>query len=392
MTVGKAGRKAIQPLAYGMYFWPAVVLAVAGFLDSVYLAVSHFRIYTDIGYESFCAVSRAMNCDTVSQSPFAIFLGLPVSVWGALGYVLVLILLLLAGTKAAQRKRIWALLVAISLLFSVCGVALAVISHVYIHSYCIMCILTYGINFTLLYCCWLIRRRFDSDSYWVALKKDIAFPRQNRRLAISMLATLALGAVFLWASYPVYWKLPPLVSAEETSTGFTPEGYPWIGAENADLVITEFSDYMCFQCNKIHYLLRRLIHRYPGRIKIIHRHFPMDSRFNPIVKNPLHEGAGRLALLSLYAKNEGKFWEISDYLFSTSRTADHIDLREVAEIFRLDCDKLVRTFDKPDNRLKLHQDIMDGIKLGVVGTPAFLIGGKLYNAQIPAEILSNVMD
>jgi protein-disulfide isomerase len=35
---------------------------------------------------------------------------------------------------------------------------------------------------------------------------------------------------------------------------------------------------------------------------------------------------------------------------------------------------------------------MDGIKLGVTGTPAFLIDGKLYSAQIPPEILSKVMD
>ena len=385
-------KKNIQPLAFGVYYWAIVALAVAGIIDSIYLAISHYRIYTDIGYESFCAISRAINCDTVSQSPYAIFMGLPVPVWGVLGYVFVLMILILAGTKAAQRKRIWALLFAVSLLYSVYSVVLAVISHVYIHSYCIMCILSYGINFMLLYYSWLIRRRFDPDPYFVSLREDLVFLRQNRRLTASMLVPLAVGAIFLWTYFPVYWKLQPPISTEEMSTGFTQEGYPWIGAENADLVITEFADYLCFQCSKTYYYLRKLMNRYPGRIKIIHRHFPMDSRFNPIVKIPLHEGAGRLALLAIYAETEGKFWPLSDYLFANARGTDRIDLRAVAEIFRLDYEKLSQSFRKPTIRLKLHHDIMDGLKMGVTGTPTFLIDDKLYSAQIPSEILSRVMD
>jgi len=385
-------KKAIQPLAFGVYYWTVVSLAVAGLLDSIYLAISHYRIYTDIGYESFCAISRAINCDTVSQSPYAIFLWLPVPVWGVLGYVLVLFLLIPAGMKSAHRKRIWALLVAVSIFYSAYSVFLAVISHVYIHSYCFMCILNYGINFMLLYYSWLIRRRYDPDPYLVSLREDFVFLRRNRRLTASMLASFAVGTIILWTNFPVYWKLQPPFSSEEMSTGFTQEGYPWIGAEDADLVITEFADYLCFQCSKTYYFLRKLMNRYPGRIKIIHRHFPMDSRFNPIVKIPLHEGAGRLALLAIYAETEGKFWPLSDYLFANARETDQIDLRAVAEIFRLDYEKLRRSFGKTTIRLKLHHDIMDGLKMGVTGTPAFLIDGKLYSAQIPAEILSRVMD
>ena len=83
---------------------------------------------------------------------------------------------------------------------------------------------------------------------------------------------------------------------------------------------------------------------------------------------------------------------MSDYLFANARGTDRIDLRAVAEIFRLDYEKLSRSFGKTTIRLKLHHDIMDGLKMGVTGTPAFLIDGKLYSAQIPPEILSRVMD
>ena len=92
-------------MAFGMYFWVAVALAAAGLVDSIYLSVSHYRNYVDIGYSSFCAISRAINCDTVSQSPYAIFLGMPVPVWGVIGYIFVLLLIYFAGMKAACKRR-----------------------------------------------------------------------------------------------------------------------------------------------------------------------------------------------------------------------------------------------------------------------------------------------
>ena len=85
-------RKHIQPLPYPVYFWTVFLLAVAGVAVSVYLAISHYRVYTDITYSSFCAISKAFNCDTVSQSVYAILLGVPVPVWGVLGYLFFLAL------------------------------------------------------------------------------------------------------------------------------------------------------------------------------------------------------------------------------------------------------------------------------------------------------------
>ena len=50
--------KQIKPLPYPIYFWTVAALALAGLAASVYLSVSHYRVYTDIGYKSFCAISR----------------------------------------------------------------------------------------------------------------------------------------------------------------------------------------------------------------------------------------------------------------------------------------------------------------------------------------------
>lgn len=388
----KKQKKVIQPLAFGIYLWTAVVLAAVGLADSIYLSISHYRNYTDIGYESFCALSRAINCDTVSQSQYAIFLGIPVPVWGVIGYVFVLLLLLIAGTRAARPKRVWAMLVVVALLYSGYSLVLAVISHFYIHSYCIMCIVSYGINFLLLFFSWLVWRRFEVGGFMINLRQDLTFLWQKSQFSTAVFLPFCAGAMILWFSIPAYWSLKPEAIAADVATGQTDDGHPWIGSENPPLVITEFADYLCFQCNKMHFYLRQLASRYPGKIKIIHRHFPMDNAVNPIVQKPLHQGSGLLALLAIYAGTEGRFWQMNDYLFANARGAAKIDLRTVADAVGMDYNKLAQSIRVPRIRQQLHADIIDGLKLGITGTPAFLIDGRLYTAQIPPEVLARVLN
>jgi hypothetical protein len=85
--------RVIKPFPFPVYLWTVVFLAVAGLADSLYLAISHYRVYTDINYRSFCAISRAINCDTVSQSRFSIFFDVPVPIWGVIGYTFFLLFL-----------------------------------------------------------------------------------------------------------------------------------------------------------------------------------------------------------------------------------------------------------------------------------------------------------
>jgi hypothetical protein len=50
--------------------------------------------------------------------------------------------------------------------------------------------------------------------------------------------------------FPAYWQMTPPVLSTNIPTGVTEEGHPWIGAENPELVIVEFSDYRCFNVKK----------------------------------------------------------------------------------------------------------------------------------------------
>jgi protein-disulfide isomerase/uncharacterized membrane protein len=378
-------------LPFSVYFYPTVLLVVIGLAVSIYLSISHYRIYTDIGYKSFCAISRAINCDTVSQSPYSILINLPVPVWGVLGYAFLLLCLLAAGSKSAGKKRLWSIVFWICLGFSCYSVVLALISTYAIGSYCIMCLISYGVNLALLFYAWIIRRRFATGGLIEDTAKDFRYLRRAKPRMLAALVLFMATAGLIWFFYPVYWHYQAPAFANTIATGITAEGHPWIGATEPTLEITEFADYQCFQCKKMHSFLRQLVADNPDKIRIVHRNYPMDHRFNPIVKEPFHVGSGNMALLAIYAGSKGKFWLMNDLLYSLAAQQKSIRVEEIAAELGLDSGELARAVKSRKTLYRLQKDIFSGNKLGISGTPAYVIDGKVYLGQIPAEVLKSGM-
>jgi len=386
-----ASKNAIKAYPFSVYFGPVMLLSLGGLADSVYLAVSHYRVYTDIGYSSFCALSKSINCDTVSQSPYSILLGVPVPVWGVLGYLVFSLLLGLAWRERRRQKDGWALLQSIALLFSLYSLVLAFISTYFVHSYCIMCILSYGINLLLLFYAWLIRKRFQLPRLFIGLRRDVNLLWRSpaaRRVCLVVLIFAIVGMT----GFPPYWSYAEPLPIHGLQSGMTEDGHPWIGALHPELEITEYTDYLCFQCRKMHRYLRKLVDRYPDRIRLIHRHFPMDNAINPLVREPFHVGSGKMAILAIFAAEQGRFWQMNDALFDLARQRGELDLRELAERTGVDLDGMRQALaDRKDLEMKLAKDIWAGMKLDITGTPAYVIDGKVYLAQIPPEIFRAVM-
>ncbi|MDY6791271.1 MAG: vitamin K epoxide reductase family protein [Thermodesulfobacteriota bacterium] len=385
-------KKEIIPLPFPVYFWTVAALAMAGVLDSIYLSISHYRVYTDIAYESFCAISRSINCDTVSQSPYSIFIGIPVPIWGVIGYSFFMLFIPFAWSKEAQKQIIWSILLFISLAFSIYSVILAYISTFYIHSYCMMCIASFGINFLLLYFTWLVKKRFGKSGIIEGLMIDIGFLWNKKKKTIPIFLSIFCIVFFLLMFFPPYWDFSPPVLSKNIPNGITDDGYPWIGAENPELEITEFTDYQCFQCKKMHFYLRKLVEKNPDKIRLIHRHFPMDHKYNPIVNEPFHVGSGKMAFLAEYAQAKEKFWEMNDLLFNLAGTTNVLNTKKLAGKVGLDYRELLYSTRNRAIRYRVKHDIAVGINLGINGTPGYVIDGKVYLGQIPLEVFSIVLD
>jgi protein-disulfide isomerase len=312
-------------------------------------------------------------------------------VWGVIGYAFLLVCLLGAGSTAAGKIRLWSIVFWISLAFSCYSVILALISTYIIGSYCIMCILSYGVNLAILFYAWIIVRRFSGSGIIKNTGEDIRYLLRNKTNSLAIGTVFFVSLVLIWFYFPTYWNFQPPQLSNRIPRGVTASGDPWLGASRPVLQIIEFADYQCFQCKKMHFLLRQLVADNPDTIRIVHRNYPMDHQFNPIVKEPFHRGSGKMALLAIYAASKGKFWQMNDHLYQLAGSKENIRVEAVAEALDLDYPELVRALNSRRLRYQLQKDIFSGNKLGISGTPAYVVDGKVYLGQIPAELLKTGM-
>ncbi|MCB2147289.1 MAG: thioredoxin domain-containing protein [Deltaproteobacteria bacterium] len=377
------------PLPYKYYFIPTLILTILGIINSIYLAISHYKNYTDLTYSSFCAISRAINCDTVAQSPWSIFAGLPIAYWGIFGYALFLFVLLKVPKFKAHLISIWAFLLLLSLIFAISSIYLGYISFSRIHSYCILCILSYFCSFALFIYCWITYSRFHKNSLFLDLILSFKIISEKKINLLSITIMLLLFTN-IWIFIPRYWEYESfdIENSIDLQKGITREGNPWIGSEKAKTTIHVYSDYMCFQCSKMHYILRSMISNDPNKFKLIIHHYPLDHSYNPIiVSDPYHVGSGKMAQLAVYAMTKGKFWEMNDALFEIGRGKVSFNTEWIAEKTGFSSGELVWALKQPYFRKIIDSDIRRGMKLRITSTPSFVINGNVYSGSIPKEIL-----
>lgn len=378
-------------LPYRYYSTPVLILLLLGIADSIYLAYSHYQNYTDINFSSFCALSKSINCDTVSQSAWSILLGIPLAYWGVFAYTFFLIIFLATLRRAKNSEYLWYLLFGLGLAYTVASIYFGYISATKIKAYCILCLASYAISFSLSFYSWIILRRFSAGPFWAGLKKGMLYIVSSWHLKSSILILVSI-MVLLKTCIPPYWQytFPPL--SPTISHGITEEGNPWIGAETPEINIHEYADYLCFQCRKMHLILRRLITENPGKIKLIHHHYPMDHEFNKIiVPEPFHVGSGKMAMIAIYATSKNKFWEMNDALYILGQKKQSFDTRTLAEMTGFSSGELAAAAQHPQIREVLLHEIRQGMKLEITGTPTYVIDGEVYQGSIPPATLNKIM-
>ena len=115
------------------YIKPALlILSLIGFLLSVYLTYLHYSE----GQTAFC--SQGSDCDVVRQSSYSSLLGIPVALFGAVGYALIFWF-----TYVTMSKRMrWVLLYAISLAGFIFSAYLTYIEFFVIKAICPYCVVS----------------------------------------------------------------------------------------------------------------------------------------------------------------------------------------------------------------------------------------------------------
>ena len=378
-------------LPYRFYYFFSLFLVLVGLLDTGYLAWLHYKNYTDITFASFCALTKNINCDTVSQSPWSILLGLPLAYWGFLAYLFFFVLLLFAGHTRPTSIKLWHLLCPLSAGYVLASLFFAYISATKIAAHCILCLVSHAITLFLFLFTIMVLTRFRIDPFFYGLKKSFFYVWNNNFFRICIFATI-FSFIMIKSFLPEYWQFNPPKSTNHVKTGKTKEGHPWIGAENPKITIHEFTDYQCFQCSKMHLMLRNLIAANPGAIQLVHHHYPLDHEYNNIiVPEPFHVGSGKMAMIAIYAASKDGFWQMNDALYAAARSKQTLSTRKLAEQTNFTMFELASAAEHPEIRLTLLYDIRKGMKLHITGTPSYVIDGTVYQGMIPADILQKAV-
>jgi protein-disulfide isomerase len=144
-------------------------------------------------------------------------------------------------------------------------------------------------------------------------------------------------------------------------------GSPFRGTADAPVTIALFTDFQCPYCARILPLLNQVLEKYQGKVKLVFKNFPLST----------HQFARKAASAALAAGKQGKFWELHDRLFQNYNRLNDQVVQEQAKELGLDLQKFDKDMADPQIMQVINQDMQDGAKAGVRGTPTLFVNGSL---------------
>lgn len=151
---------------------------------------------------------------------------------------------------------------------------------------------------------------------------------------------------------------------------------PYMGDENAPIVMVEFSDFRCPYCGR-HYqqTLAPLLENYGQYIRYVYRDMAILSPESVVAAQ-----AGECAA------QQGKFWEVHNIFFSNQDSLNEDYIRQVALEQGLDMAAFEACLNADATIKEVEADRIDGYINGVEGTPGFFINGNFVRGAQPYEV------
>jgi protein-disulfide isomerase len=166
-------------------------------------------------------------------------------------------------------------------------------------------------------------------------------------------------------------------------------GEPFKGAKDAKVTIVEYSDFQCPFCKRGYDTIEtQVLKQYEGKVKFYFRSFPL----------PFHPWAmpGAIAAECAKAQKPEAYWTLYDAYFTHQAEVNPQNVKDKAiEYLKdsgIDMTKWGKCFDDKETQAKVTAQNEEGKGLGVTGTPAFFINGRMLVGAQPFEQFKNVID
>lgn len=163
-----------------------------------------------------------------------------------------------------------------------------------------------------------------------------------------------------------------------------------VGPEDALVTIVEFSDFECPYCRDGSAELKKVFDRYPGKVRVVFRNYPLDTSCNAYMLRSGHLYACRAAMMARCAGTQGRFWEMHDALFHIPQMGLPA-LDQLPGKLGLSTEAFSRCISDEATVASVKADVEEGHRLGVDGTPTLFVNGRKSPSSM-AEDLYPIVD
>jgi len=155
---------------------------------------------------------------------------------------------------------------------------------------------------------------------------------------------------------------------------------PTNGAAESKIVLMEFSDFQCPYCAKADQTLKQFMAKHQNEVTLVYKHFPLTS---------IHPQALYAAKAAWAANQQGKFWQYNDALFTQQDKLGEELYLEIAQSLNLDLEQFNRDRNVADTAIA--QDMQLAEKLGVTGTPFFVMNEEIFSGAMQLSNMEKVL-
>lgn len=373
------------------------ILALLGFITSIKLSM----IYIDVNFNpyalsSFCSVNEYIDCDGVAKTVHSQFFGIPLAFWGLFLYFVFLFFTYVDKLKNIKFLKFLEVfehpqsyICALGLISFIISMLLASLSIFEIHKVCVLCFFTYFLNLLIA----MVARPHD-ENFLIPVKTsfvDFINALKTKAYAIAFSVLVIIAVCFLTYTTVSNVLTPQVKKHNELqqytkmkNNDFKVSGNI-LGDKNAKVVVHEYTDYQCPFCFVLNTMLHRAVSELSD-VKVIHHNLPLDKACNKYMPGQMHEGSCLLAMYSIAAGEQGKYWDMNTMLFDKElKTEDEI--LSGAKKIGLNTEKLKKDAHSPEVAQKLQQEIELANDLGIDGTPAIQINMETHVGIEPYEDL-----
>lgn len=164
-------------------------------------------------------------------------------------------------------------------------------------------------------------------------------------------------------------------------------GRPVLGNKNAKVKIIAFSDFTCHYCGQASKTIEEILKEYGDDVGFVFKHLPLDE------KGP--GGQASAYFIAIAKQDEAKAWDFYRAMYADREkllSEGEAFLKSTAQNLGVDMKKLQKDIHSKQVSELMGKDLADGQKLGVEGTPYFLVNDLVIRGALPLELFKNAVD